>query len=275
MTAYGVIKTLILPPGGIILLLAAAFLLVRGVLGRVLLLSATLMLMLMSLPVVALLLMAPLEPYPALDLRAPLPADANAILLLGAGLDSDAPEYEGHTLDDFSLARTRYAAWVHRATGLPIYVSGGNLAADEAAVGEVMARVLRDEFKVPVAGVEARSRTTWENAAYSKPMLAQAGVTRVLLVTSAWHLPRAVEACERAGISVTPAPTGFVTSPGWEKGLRLGDWLPSAHAFHTTYFAIHEHLGRAWYQVRAWVEGAPRAATAAGQSAVRNDRPSS
>ena len=275
MTAYGLIKTLIMPPGGIILLLAAAFFLVRGMLGRRLLLTATLVLTLLSLPVVTLFLMTPLEPYPALDVRVPLPVDAKAILLLGAGLESDAPEYQGDTVDGFSLERTRYAAWLHRATGLPIYVSGGSVSVDQVAVGELMARVLRDEFQVPVAGVEARSRTTWENAAYSKPMLAQAGVSRVLLVTSAWHLPRAVEACERAGILVTPAPTGFVTSPGWQKDLGLGDWLPSAHAFHTTYFAIHEHLGRAWYQVRAWVEGAPRAATAAGQSAIRNDRPSS
>ena len=267
MTAYGVIKTLMMPPGGIILLLAAAFFLVRGGLGRLLLFTATAILTLMSLPAVALWLMAPLEPYPALDVRAPLPTDAKAILVLGAGLESDAPEYQGETLDGFSLERTRYAAWLHRATGLPIYVSGGNPAADEAAVGEVMARVLRDEFKVPVAGVDARSRTTWENAAYSKPLLAQAGVTRVLLVTSAWHLPRAVEAFDRAGIAVTPAPTGFVTSPGWKADLGLYDWLPSAHALHTNYFAIHEHLGRAWYQVRVWVEGAPRAVPTAGQSA--------
>ncbi|HYN78833.1 MAG TPA: YdcF family protein [Lamprocystis sp. (in: g-proteobacteria)] len=266
MTAYGVLKTLIMPPGGIILLLAAAFFLVRGGLGRLLLGTATAILTLMSLPAVALWLMAPLEPFPALDVRAPLPTEAKAILLLGAGLESDAPEYLGNTVDGVSLERTRYAAWLRRATGLPIYVSGGNPAADEAAVGEAMARVLRDEFKVPVAGVDAKSQTTWENAAYSKPMLAQAGVTHVLLVTSAWHLPRAVEACERAGIGVTPAPTGFATSPGWETDLGLYDWLPSPHALHLSYYAIHEHLGRAWYQVRAWIEVAPRATPVIGQS---------
>ena len=261
MTAYSIIKDLLLPPGGIILLLAAAFALVRGGLGRVLLFTATAVLTLMSLPAVSMLLMAPLEPYPALDFRVPLPADVKAILVLGAGLDSDAPEYQSDTVDGFSLQRLRYAAWLHWATGLPVYISGGVVTVDAPAVGEVMARVLREEFKVPVAGVETKSRTSWENAAYSKPMLAEAGVSRVLLVSNAWHLPRAVEACERAGIAVIPAPTGFVTSPGWQDKLALSDWLPSASAFGISFYAVHEHLGRVWYQVRQWVEGAPRVST--------------
>jgi uncharacterized SAM-binding protein YcdF (DUF218 family) len=262
MTAYNVIKTLILPPGGLILLLAAAFLLVRGTLGRIILFTATAILTLMSLPVVAVLLIAPLEPYPALDTRVPLPPDVGAILVLSAGVESEAPEYQADTVDPLSLERIRYAAWLHRATGLPIYVSGGMAMPDGPVVGEVMARVLREEFGVPVAGVESHSRTTWENAADSKPLLDAAGIGRVVLVTSAWHLPRAVEACERAGIRVIPAPTGILAPPGWMEHLDIGDWLPSARAFYHSYFAIHEYLGQVWYQVRRWVEGEPRAAPA-------------
>jgi len=263
MTAYSAIKTLLMPPGIIILMLLAAFFLVRGVLGRVLLFGAASLLTLMSVPVVAMLLMAPLEPYPPLDVRAPLPSQPQAILVLGAGLYHDSPEYQRDTIDGFSLQRSRYAAWLHRATGLPIYVSGGEVTADEPAVGEAMARVLREEFQVPVAGVESNSRTSWENAAFSKPMLERVGVSRVLLVSSAWHLPRAVEAFERAGVAVVPAPTGFITGPGWQDTLALVDWLPSAAAFNISYYAVHEHLGRVWYQVRQWVSGAPRMAPAA------------
>lgn len=270
MTIYLLLKTLLLPPGIIILLLATGFLLVRGALGRLLLFTGTALLTLLCLPVVATLLMAPLEPYPPLDLRVPLPAQAQAILVLGAGFATTGGEYGGPTLDGFSLQRVRYGAWLHRATGLPIYVTGGGLADGDPAVADLMARTLREEFAVPVAGVENRSRTTWENAAYSKPMLERAGVSGVLLVSDAWHLPRAVEVCERAGIGVIPAPTGSVSIPNWRQALGLIDWLPSARAFPISYFALHEHLGRVWYQVRRWAQGAPRVAPGADQARLED-----
>ena len=270
MTAYFALKSLLLPPGIIILLLVTAFLCVRGALGRLLLFTGTLFLTLLCLPTVATLLMEPLEPYPPLDLRAALPPDVKAILVLGAGFADTATEYGQPTLDGFSLQRVRYGAWLHRATGLPIYVTGGALDPEEPAVADGMARTLREEFAVPVAGVENRSRTTWENAANSKPMLDRAGVSRVLLVTNAWHLPRAVEACESAGIAVIPAPTGAISTPHWRDALGVPDWLPSAKAFAISYYALHEHLGRVWYQVRLWVQGVPRVAPGVGQGQLRD-----
>lgn len=252
--AYAVLKALLTPPGILILLLALAFVLVRGSIGRLLLFAATAILALMSLPAVAVLLMWPLEPFPALD---PAQAgQAQAILVLGAGRNTGAPEYGGDTVDGISLQRIRYAAFLHRATGLPIYASGGNLPGEEPPpVAEAMAKTLEEELKVPVAGVETASRDTWENAVFSKALLARDGISRVLLVTSAWHLPRAVEACERAGLAVTPAPTGFVSRRLEARDASLRDWLPSAPAFVLSYYAIHEHLGRVWYQVRQWLDG--------------------
>jgi uncharacterized SAM-binding protein YcdF (DUF218 family) len=256
MTAYTLIKSLLTPPGILILMLIGAFLLARGVLARLLIFLSASILTLMTLPAVAMLLMAPLEPFAALS-EGSIPGDVQGILVLGAGSDP-APEYGGETVDEHSLRRIRYAAHLHRVTGLPIYVAGGSPPEEEPAVGILMARTLESELGVPVAGVEAESRTTWENAAYAKPMLERDGVAQVLLVTSAWHLPRALEAVERAGIRATPAPTGFVHYPGWEEDLRPGDWLPSARAFLDSSYAVREHLGRVWYQIRSWRQGAPR-----------------
>ena len=211
----------------------------------------------LSFVLVAMMLMAPLEPFPALT-QASIPGDAQGILVLGSGTDP-APEYGGDTVDDHGLQRTRYAAYLHRLTGLPIYVAGGGPPEEQPPVGALMAQILRSELGVQVAGVEGKSRTSWENAAFAKPMLERDGVRHVLLVSSAWHLPRAVEVVERVGIRVTPAPTGFVHDPDWETDLELSDFLPSARAFLDSSYAIREHLGQVWYQVRYWIQGTPGA----------------
>jgi uncharacterized SAM-binding protein YcdF (DUF218 family) len=263
---YTTLKSLILPPGGIILVLALAFLLVRGVLGRLLLFVALSVLTLMSLPVVGGKLMEGLETYPAITASNRPPGDAQAILVLGSGRYRGAPEYGGDTLDALSLVRVRYAAYLHRTTGLPVYISGGSPPHEEPPLGRLMAQVLKDDFGIEAAGVEDRSLTTAENAEFSAPMLRQAGLREVLLVTSAWHMPRSMEACARAGIAAIPAPTGFISGRGQEKDEpgSPSDMLPSMTALHNSYYAIHEYLGRAWYQVRELAGSAHHALTNSG-----------
>jgi len=249
---YTVLKSLLLPPGGIILLLVLAFLLVRGVLGRVILFVALVALTLMSLPDVAARLMAGLETYPAVAVNGSLPGDVQGILILGAGRYEHAPEYGADTLDHLSLMRLRYGAYLHRATRLPVYVSAGSPGA-KPALGRLMANALKDDYGIEVAGVEDRSQTTWENAQRSAAMLKADGIGRVLLVTSAWHMPRAMEAFERFEVPVYAAPTGFVSRsvPGAKDAVT--DYLPSMSALRNSYYAVHEYLGRAWYQVRETV----------------------
>jgi hypothetical protein len=59
-----------------------------------------------------------------------------------------------------------------------------------------------------------------------------------------------MEACARAGIRAAAAPTGFVSGAGQAEPPGLFDFLPSMTALHHNYYAIHEYLGQAWYQVR-------------------------
>jgi len=100
------------------------------------------------------------------------------------------------------------------------------------------------------AGVEDRSLTTWENAERSGPMLREDHIGKVLLVTSAGHMPRAVDAFEHFRVPVAAAPTGFVSGPSPGVPDSLSDLLPSIGALTNSTYAIHEYLGRAWYQVR-------------------------
>jgi len=247
---YTTLKTLILPPGSIILLLALAFLLVRGVLGRLILFVALSTFALLSLPITESKLMAGLETYPPITAANPPPQDAQAILVLGSGRYNGGPEYGGDTLNALSLMRVRYGAYLHRATGLPVFVSGGNPPDEGPPLGQLMAQVLRDDYGIEAAGVEDRSLTTAENAELSAPMLREAGIHKVLLVTSAWHMPRSMEACARAGIAAAAAPTGFVSGAALDEPTGLYDVLPSMTALQHNYYALHEYLGRAWYQVR-------------------------
>jgi uncharacterized SAM-binding protein YcdF (DUF218 family) len=250
---YTILKYLVLPPGGLILLLLLGFLLVRGVLGRIFIFVALSLLALISLPAVAERLAAGLEPYPALTPSELSPSSADAILILGGDRYSWAPEYGEDTVGPLTLERLRYGAFLHRHTGLPVYLSGGSPPQEGTPLARLMSQVLEEEFAVKPAGVEDRSRTTWENAAYAAPMLQRDGVRRVLLVTQAWHMPRAVESFKRVGVKVVPAPTAFFHREGGEGG--YSDWLPNANACVISYYAIHEYVGQAWYQLKEAFSG--------------------
>lgn len=129
-----------------------------------------------------------------------------------------------------------------------------------------MAAVLSEEYGVREVWTEDRSQNTRENAAYSAPMLAAQGVQRVLLVSHAAHLPRALEAFARAGVDAVPAPTQsflWTPPPGVEATTEAADWLPQAGAAWEAWYASHELLGRLWYRLRAALTPAPEAAPSA------------
>lgn len=240
-----VIATLILPP--IALILVAAFGLVlaqrRPRLGRAVSAVSLLVLLFLSTPWLANMLQRSLETYAPIQRQAL--QQAQAIVVLGAGTYYGAPEFGGvDAISRNGLARVRYAAYLHRQSGLPILVAGGAPHGGRAEA-EAMREVLEQEFKVAVRWQEARSHTTAENAEYSREILAQSGVSTVVLVTDAIHMPRAKLLFERTGITVLPAPTGFATdSPGFALN------LPSASALDRSAYAIREWLALSLVRLR-------------------------
>ena len=235
---------LILPPGVFILLALVGLAMVRAKMrfGAGLALGSVLALCLLSLPVVSKALVRSLEtPYsdPAKD-RSP-----GAIVVLGGGSYHQAPEYEGDTVSAPSLERLRYAVHLQRRTGKPILVTGGNPAGGATSEGEQMKNALRD-FNVTVKWVEGASNNTFENARLSQQTLRKAGVQSVYLVTHAWHMPRAKMTFERAGLHVVPAPIAYKTGTG----VKVLDFIPSAHALADSYVFFHEVLGTLWYRLR-------------------------
>ncbi|MBS7664062.1 YdcF family protein [Pseudomonas lalucatii] len=239
-----ILKQLFLPPGALLLLLLAAWWLRRRwprVAAGCFLLGCG-GLWLMSLPVTvewsARLLEreAPLleGQWPALAQR------AEAIVVLGGGRERDDPAWGGDQPSAMALERLRYAARLAKASGLPLLTSGGlhyGQPPSEAALG---AEVLARDHGVAVRWQEGASRTTWENATRSAELLGRAGVTRVVLVTQAWHMPRARWCFERQGLEVVAAPLGFL---GVANGRPGGGWLPEARAVWQSSLLLNEALG--------------------------------
>lgn len=165
-----------------------------------------------------------------------------ALVVLGGGSEQNQPEYAGDALNGYTLERIRYAAFLYQRHDLPILVTGGSPLGGEAE-GWIMKRELETLFNVPVRWLETESNNTAQNAQFSWPILQQAGVDRIALVTHAWHMPRAKAAFERAGFTVVPAPTSFQTTAV----AGVMKFIPQAHYLDMSNTALREWLGLWWY----------------------------
>jgi uncharacterized SAM-binding protein YcdF (DUF218 family) len=202
---------------------------------------------LLSTPMVANFLHHSLEFHPALQPVDIANHNASAIVVLSSGRYKDAPEYGGDTLGKETLVRVRYGAYLHRQTDLPIIVSGGIVHSDEGkTLAQVMADSLANDFGINDVLLEGQSRTTGENALYTKQLLDELGMHRIFLVTSSSHMARSVASFEQQGIEVIPAPTAFKRSDDpW-----MFQIMPSAYYLYETRVALHEWLGMLWYKIR-------------------------
>lgn len=174
---------------------------------------------------------------------------AQAIVVLGAGRRTHAPEFGGETVNRLALERLRYAAHLARSRGLPVLVSGGAPRGDTPEA-LLMQRTLAQDYGVRARWVESASRDTRENARFSAVHLEAAGVRRILLVTHAMHMTRAREAFEAAGLQVVPAPTGWLGGGDAETGADQAlVELPSQNTAYAGWFALHELLGQIAYRL--------------------------
>lgn len=177
-------------------------------------------------------------------------SEAQAIVVLGSGLRRSAIEYGNKpTVSNRTLERLRYAAVLNRQTGLPVLVSGGHVFnEDELSESEIMAAVLEKEFNVPVHWQETKSHNTRENALFSQGILQREHINRILLVTHAFHLPRAMIEFKHASFTVFPAPTVYFSRP--YDTVSWHDIIPAPSALMISGFILHEYLGMLWYQLR-------------------------
>ena len=229
------LKALVLPPTGP-LLLAAAGLWMSGRTpraGRIVAWTGIMLLLALSSPPVAFLLLRLVDTSPPLDVQRA--RSAQAIVILGGGVRRQAAEYGGDTLGHLTLERVRYGAHVARRIGLPVLVTGGSVFGGEPEA-KLMQAALEREFDVRVRWAEIRSRNTHENAVRSAEILHAEHISRIVLVAHSFDIPRARAEFAAQGIEAIPAPTGI---PSWEFDTPL-DVLPNLAALQTSYFALYE-----------------------------------
>lgn len=237
----------LLPPLSLVLLLTTGILVHRSrpKLAMSLILLSTTALYALSTPWVGGILLKSLEISSPIDpntLR-----KAEAIVVLGGGRRIAAEEYGSDTLNAASLERLRYAAYLHRATGLPILTTGGKPDGGLLGEGRIMKQVLQSEFQLPTRWVEDQALTTWDNANLSALQLKNSRIQHIVLVTHAWHLRRAAPLFEAQGLTVTPAGTQFSTT----HIDSILDVLPTPAGLRDSTFALHEWLGILWYKLRS------------------------
>ncbi|GAB3890336.1 YdcF family protein [Larkinella knui] len=137
-----------------------------------------------------------------------------------------------------------------------ILISGGigGILQHEVADEGQMTRQFLILAGIPAQDVllENRSRNTHENALFSAPVLQQRfkGYEYVL-ITSAWHMRRAIGCFQKQHIPVTPYPAAFASGPREFAPNHL--LLPSEKALFDFYWLIHEFVGYAAYRIMGYL----------------------
>ncbi|MGH8173240.1 MAG: YdcF family protein [Rhodanobacteraceae bacterium] len=175
---------------------------------------------------------------------APLPTD---VVLLAGGvrrLPQDARDYGSLTAP--SVRRTIDAVTLLRTLPDARLVITGTGKEESVPESEVMADLARQMgVNADAIRVETSSLTTWENAMRVRA-LDPALPTRIWLVTSALHMPRALLAFRAAGFEPCSYPSDFLSGP-----FRARDVLPRGSAIANSEAALHEIVGELVYRMRA------------------------
>jgi uncharacterized SAM-binding protein YcdF (DUF218 family) len=186
-----------------------------------------------------------------------------AIVILGGG--TSAAEYPRSTVEVSGAGdRVIYGARLYRDGAAPLVVVTGGLlpwSDSESSGADSMTEFLLFLGVPPEAIlVERESDNTYENAVFTKALLEEMGINRILLVTSAIHMPRSVLVFQKQGFEVIPAPTDYqatissVQKPFSETwpDLILG-LFPNADNLNELTSALKEYLGLAVYRLRGWL----------------------
>jgi uncharacterized SAM-binding protein YcdF (DUF218 family) len=198
-----------------------------------------------SLPLVGFVLMRSADRLADLMPTVSPPGPPGAIVVLSAEFQHSGRPGGRDRVGPMTLERLAEGARLARRTGLPILVSGGWLPHADDSLAGMMAEALATDFHIPARWREERSRTTYENALYSSEILRRAGISSALVVTNSWHMARALWSFYAVGYPVVAAPLAESRA----LNLSPGSFFPQIPALMSSYLALHELIGLAWYRL--------------------------
>ncbi len=184
-------------------------------------------------------LLGPLERrYPPLELDA-LPGDIAYVVVLGSGYAPGGRIPVTAALNEDGLARLVEGIRISRRLHDPhLVVSGGAAPGDTpSAFGYAK---LADDLGVDVPRAQVLS-TPLDTGEEARAIAALIGRTPFILVTSAYHMPRAMRLMHQAGLDPIPAPTGQRAGVPPIRGVQL--LMPTSSGLHKTELALHEYAG--------------------------------
>ncbi len=173
----------------------------------------------------------------------PPPEDVRAIILLGGA--TMARPSTARQVSELNQAGDRLTTTLWLAQRYPdalVVLSGGGgfLMGETESEAETMRRFLTS-FGVSEARLvlEGQSRNTAENADFTRDMLG-AGEGAIILVTSAFHMPRSVGIYRQQGVDVVPWPTDYRSAGN--QGFEIDIANPNQN-LETATVAIREWIG--------------------------------
>jgi uncharacterized SAM-binding protein YcdF (DUF218 family) len=247
-----IVLYVLLPPASLMIMVLAGAVLIKTKYqraGKGLVITGITLLYLLSTNLVSNLLISPLESDYA-PLKGPV-ADARAVVVLTSGIQDLSHLGLGVVSDSSSLRRLVYGIKIYKKnSGMKLIIVGGR--ADPVRPQVSFGRVLGDEaLELGVSEddllIEEESKNTYEGALNLSDNFNDSEGRRVVIVTSAFHMPRSVKLYRKAGFDVIPAPTDFKGSR-FIFGLNL--FVPSAEGVGRSSVAIYEYISSSWYIIR-------------------------
>ena len=171
----------------------------------------------------------------------------DAVVVLSGEVDSSASRASGRReltaaadrlVAGFDALRSGHAREI-LLTGVSALPAPGEQAEPELVAAELQAWGVAPERIV----LETNSRNTHENAVATARIAAERGWRRLLLVTSAAHMPRALGCFRKAGLSPDSLPVDF------RAGAEARGWLPRAASLAQSTEALREMTGRVVYRL--------------------------
>lgn len=173
----------------------------------------------------------------------PQSINGDVIVMLGGGATLDTPNLSGTGhLAGYSANRLLTAAQLYYRYQLPIVLSGGKVLVTTGNEAEIAKNILIS-LGVPDGRIfiENQSLNTTQNAKFTKELLDQHGFDRPVLVTSAFHMERAIRQFTKQNQPVIPFPTDYQANVQYRHS--LSQLLPMAEHLERSQLAIKEYLG--------------------------------